>query len=170
MTSLRIALAALVVASAVLGAPAAAQNGADSQLRLDLSRQLLEVSGTMRMSGQMLDQMTRLQVEAFRRANPGRGEAAARFVEDHLAPALRARMGELEDVFVHLWAGNFDAPELEEIIAFYRSPLGRKLIERSPRLMQQGMAAGAAWGERVEREALEQLRSEMSRRNLRPPI
>ena len=117
MTSLRIALAALVVASAVLGAPAAAQNGADSQLRLDLSRQLLEVSGTMRMSGQMLDQMTRLQVEAFRRANPGRGEAAARFVEDHLAPALRARMGELEDVFVHLWAGNFDAPELEEIPA-----------------------------------------------------
>jgi hypothetical protein len=114
--------------------------------------------------------MLRIQADAFRRANPERGDDAARFVEELLAPAFRARLGELESLFLNLWAANFDAAELEELNAFYRTPLGLKLAQRSPALAQQGMQLGAAWGERIERELLERLRPELVRRRLQAPV
>ena len=164
-------LLALALGCAAVASGATAQGAPDDAARrLALAGELLQRTGAMRSSAAMMDQMMRLQADAYRRANPERGDDAARFVEELLAPAFRERLGELEEVFVNLWAANFDVAELEEINAFYRSPLGQKLIQRSPALTQQAMNLGAAWGQRIERELQERLRPELARRRLQAPI
>ena len=43
-----------------------------------------------------------------------------------------------------VYAEEFTEAELRELIAFYRTPLGRKLAERTPELSRKGAEAGAA--------------------------
>ncbi len=43
---------------------------------------------------------------------------------------------------VRLYIASFSESELRELIAFYRSPIGQKALEKMPELMQKGMAIG----------------------------
>jgi hypothetical protein len=45
----------------------------------------------------------------------------------------------LESVYVPLYDASFSTDELEEIVGFYRTPTGRKVVRVLPRLLQQGM-------------------------------
>lgn len=45
----------------------------------------------------------------------------------------------LESVYVPLYDQSFSTQELQEIVVFYRTPTGRKVVEVLPRLLQQGM-------------------------------
>lgn len=45
----------------------------------------------------------------------------------------------LESIYVPLYDESFSTQELQEIVIFYRTPTGRKVVEVLPRLLQQGM-------------------------------
>jgi hypothetical protein len=45
----------------------------------------------------------------------------------------------IESVYVPLYDANFSRSELEEIVLFYRTPTGRKVVEVLPRVSQQGL-------------------------------
>ena len=58
------------------------------------------------------------------------------------------------DAIATLYANNFTAGELRDIEAFYRRPVGQKLLEKSPALAQQT----AQVGQDASRKAAEDLR------------
>ncbi len=41
-----------------------------------------------------------------------------------------------------IYASEFSESEMKELTKFYQSPLGKKMIEKSPELMQKGMLVG----------------------------
>ncbi|RYE20070.1 MAG: DUF2059 domain-containing protein [Sphingobacteriaceae bacterium] len=41
-----------------------------------------------------------------------------------------------------IYASEFTEPEIKELTKFYQTPLGKKMIEKSPALMQKGMLIG----------------------------
>lgn len=45
----------------------------------------------------------------------------------------------LESVYVPLYDASFSTEELQQIVVFYRTPTGQKVVEVLPRLLQQGM-------------------------------
>ena len=47
--------------------------------------------------------------------------------------------------------------ELEEMIAFYETPLGQKMIAKLPVIQQQSAELGGLWAERVAVDAIEKL-------------
>lgn len=49
----------------------------------------------------------------------------------------------LKPDMVKIYADAFSASELKELIAFYRTPTGKKTIEKMPQLMAQGGQIGA---------------------------
>ena len=49
---------------------------------------------------------------------------------------------DMEGAVVQLYKENFSEAELRDIIAFYRTPTGRKALTKMPELMQKGMAIG----------------------------
>jgi hypothetical protein len=65
-----------------------------------------------------------------------------------------------EDVFTPVYMKHFDEEDIDGVIAFYKTPAGKKLIAERPALMkdaaQEGMTAGAKLGMRV----MEELRKE----------
>ena len=51
--------------------------------------------------------------------------------------------GDLEAEMVKAYAETFSSDELETLVGFYRSPVGRKALEQMPALMKRGAEIGA---------------------------
>jgi hypothetical protein len=69
---------------------------------------------------------------------------------DALVPALlesiKARLGDLIEAVAVIYATNFTVAEMKELIAFYRTPIGQKLLEKGPVIAQQSMVVGQKFG------------------------
>ena len=102
-----------------------------------------------------LPQMMRAQMTAVINADPGadaeKKKAALAKVEQVLPVASQAinRMFKdpalIDEMMVEiapLYAKNYTVAELKELTAFYRTPLGRKMMALSPRLSAESMAIG----------------------------
>jgi hypothetical protein len=87
---------------------------------------------------------------------------------DALVPVLQermmARLNELEGSIVAVYAGNFSAAELHDLIVFYKTPTGQKLLEKTPLIAQQTMAAGRKFGEVAGVEAQKQMVDELRKK------
>ena len=53
--------------------------------------------------------------------------------------------GELVELAIPIYTRNFSQQELRELIEFYGSPLGLKLMERTPSIMQESNQAFSGW-------------------------
>ncbi|HVX75674.1 MAG TPA: DUF2059 domain-containing protein [Bradyrhizobium sp.] len=87
---------------------------------------------------------------------------------DALVPIIQdkmmARITDLEGSIVAVYAGNFSAAELHDLIAFYKTPTGQKLLEKTPLIAQQTMAAGRKFGEVAGREAHQEMVDELRKK------
>jgi hypothetical protein len=87
---------------------------------------------------------------------------------DAFAPALldnmNARMTELVEMMALIYARNFTAEEMREMMTFYRTPLGQKLLQRMPVVAQESMTAGQAWGRQIGAEVQSRMIEELRKK------
>jgi hypothetical protein len=84
-----------------------------------------------------------------------------------LLDAVGLRIGEMVDQMASVYARNFTPDEMRQLGAFYRGPLGQKLLDKMPTVMQESMSAGQAFGQRIAGE-LRSLMIEELRKKLGP--
>jgi uncharacterized protein len=87
---------------------------------------------------------------------------------DALVPVVQdkmmARLGELEGSIVGVYAANFSASELRDLIVFYKTPTGQKLLEKTPLIAQQTMVVGRKFGEVAGSEAQHEMVDELRKK------
>lgn len=125
-------------------APAAAHAQAASSPDTAKVRLIRKLVTTARLADQAL-QVIEQGIASQRTTNP---RIPAAFWDRFLEQA-RARRGELEDGYVTMYDHIFTAAEIQGMIAFYESPIGKRFMEVQPQLMREGMALGQAWGARI---------------------
>lgn len=136
-----------ILAWTAAGAPAAdAPAGADPGAR-EAIRELIRVTGGERLARLTAEQM----IARFRQERPG---VPADFWERFLAGV---DTGELLDLMVPIYARHFTRAEIEELLAFYRTPLGRKLVAELPAITHESTMAGYEWGRRLGARAAAEL-------------
>lgn len=96
---------------------------------------------------------------AFIRGNP-QLELGIIDVVDEVALDLVARRGELDDAVARLWAANFETEELQAILDFYTTDVGKKLADFQPRLLQETLLLASNW----ERAISEDMRQRVAER------
>jgi hypothetical protein len=143
------------------GAPAAATQPTPAKIdpakEADI-RRLLELSGTQQMMLQTVSQMATTMKPLMTNALPP-GDYREKLVELFFAKFLSKDLttGVL-DLTVPLYAKYFTDAEIGELIAFYQSPVGRKLVSVNPQLLsdvQQGaMKLGQELGGECMREVI----------------
>ncbi|MGA8611259.1 MAG: DUF2059 domain-containing protein [Xanthobacteraceae bacterium] len=74
------------------------------------------------------------------------------------------RVNELVDTSARIYAGYFTEAELKEILTFYQSPVGRKLIVEEPKALEASMANAGDWGDKLSDEVIAKMRGEMKKR------
>lgn len=107
---------------------------------------------------------------AFEKINPDQGGKIRSILENEFQDELQADRGTLEKGIVAVYEQNFEVAELRDLLAFYQSPIGKKLVERQPVVMQQSMQLGAAWGQAAAERALPKAIERMKQEGLNTNI
>ena len=68
-------------------------------------------------------------------------------------------MDELVTMLVPVYEKHLSEHDLQEMIAFYQTPVGKKYAEKSPFLIQESMQVGQEWGMKVGTAFQEKLRA-----------
>jgi hypothetical protein len=87
---------------------------------------------------------------------------------DALTPVMlegmTANVTALADEMAAVYAKNFSAAELRDLITFYKTPTGQKLLDRTPAITQQSLAVGQAWGQKIAGELQSRMTEELKKR------
>jgi hypothetical protein len=103
------------------------------------------------------------------RANPGHEKEVSDFMSKYYLPEIRKRLPELGDLMAEEYARYFTAEELGQLVAFYKSDIGQKLVALQPKMMQDAMQLGRAWGGKVAIEVLRKVEPELEKQGLKSP-
>jgi uncharacterized protein len=111
---------------------------------LKTARQLLDAMHASATSDQMVKQMMASMGAGLEASNPGKGAEVQKLLSEVILPEISKIKPELLDASANIYAANFSNDELKQVLAYYQSDIGRKMIERLPTLIQeQGQVARA---------------------------
>jgi hypothetical protein len=72
---------------------------------------------------------------------------------------MKRSLPELEEPVIAIYDANFSGDEIKQLVAFYQSPVGRKIVVQLPQLAQQIVAMGQSWGQQAGARAVERIRA-----------
>lgn len=61
------------------------------------------------------------------------------------------------DMIVPVYEAHFSDDEVKQLIAFYESPIGKKLAAAQPLIVQESMTVGQKWGRQVGQRVMQRL-------------
>jgi hypothetical protein len=108
---------------------------ADEMSHRQAAEELLQ---TMKVEKQMetaMNQMLDVQMKAQPALVPYK-DVMRKFLDKHISYAA------LKDELIQIYVDEFTEPELKQIVAFYKTPPGKKIVEKGPALMTKGMQLG----------------------------
>jgi len=146
----------------------AATGGADPRA-LDLARKLIDLTGATVLGEQMASTTVQQIAQTMKIANPTKGPEVESFVSDFFLPQLREDMPAFMEEVAKLYAQRFGAADLQRIITFYQSDVGKKMLRETPQIMQQVVGMGVSWGDRVSRRSQEEFAKAAAARGLKVP-
>jgi uncharacterized protein len=166
----RQALAALIALALIsIAAPVAAQPPAPVPTRhpspaaILLAKQIVEIKGVKAMFDPLVRGVVDKVRDMFLQTNfmwaKDLNEVAA-IMQKEYAP----RANELVDAAARIYASHFTEAELKNILSFYQSPLGQKMIAEEPKALDESMAHAGQWGDNLSEEVMAKMRAEMKKR------
>jgi len=153
-------------APAAPAAPAPPANPVTAESR-KAATDLTDMIGVNRQSQQLIAIMRGQMIQLVMRSGSKPQDEATKIVDEVLMPDFTAQSAELTAQIVDVWAASFSLDDLNGLIAFYKTPLGQKLIATLPAVTQKGMAAGQAWGQRIYQAAIQKHRADLEARGLK---
>ena len=154
------ALVAVALGAAVFSVamPAMAQEVPPEQLAL--ARQYIDLTDRAAVYEVTLVEIGIGTLQRITSQNPELAEEADKAVGRVLS-TYQDRKGELLDQFARLYAIRFTAEELQQIVAFYESPVGSKLAATNTEVNQEIQAVMQVFTNNTRREFFAKVRSEL---------
>ena len=119
--------------------------GVFGQTKNDDIVKLLKVSGADKMSSQIFDAM----IAQFKPLAPNANWAEIK---------RKANLDGLLYECVPVYDKYYTHDDIKQLIKFYESPLGKKLVDTSPLVMNESMAIGQRWGEKLAQVIMAELK------------
>jgi uncharacterized protein len=154
-------LAAAAVALAAITPAAQAQQPPAASMAV--AKQLIATTGATTVFNPLIAGVVEQAKLLYLQQNPGLAkdlnEVAAKLRTD-----LQPRFSELSDEVAKLYATNFSEQELKDILAFYQSPAGKKMLTVQPKVIDSSMAFAQNWANKLSDEVIAKMREEMKKR------
>ncbi|HZP74933.1 MAG TPA: DUF2059 domain-containing protein [Pseudolabrys sp.] len=81
-----------------------------------------------------------------------------------LSKELAPRYSEIMNELIRSYATQFTEQELKDLIAFYKSPLGKKALEVEPQILDHSMDFARNWSRTLSETVVTRMRAEMKKR------
>jgi hypothetical protein len=141
--------------------PAAAQQ--PSPAAIATAKELLAAKGATAIFEPLIPGMVESTKNTFLPSNPGLfkdlNEVAAK-LRTEFAP----KRHEIIDEIAKLYAQRFTDAELKEVLAFYKSPIGKKFAADEPAVIDQGLQRAEAWSKKTSEDVMNRFRAEMKKK------
>jgi len=138
----------------------------DHGARLELARKIVSADSAGKMQNQVLAMMARQFSAMAQSRNPGKEKEVQALISEVFGK-MSQRKDEINGKVAALYAEKYTLAELQQMIAFRNSPLGRKMDKTMPEIMRQSMIFGQKWGQKISAEVMQQLRQKASQRGLK---
>jgi hypothetical protein len=166
----RYAMAALIAfALAAMAGPAAAQGAAPnvahqpSQAAIQMAKQILETKHADAIFDPLVRGVVVKTRDFFMQTN-FMWSKDLNEVTDVLIKQYSTRTAELMNDAARIYASHFTEPELKQLLTFYQSPLGQKVIAEEPKAADESMSSAATWADKLSEEVINKMRAEMKKR------
>lgn len=97
------------------------------------------------------------------RENKNYSNISESFWKEFQAEIEKTSETRLIDMFVDIYFKYFTESDLKEIIAFYKTPIGQKLLHNNPAIIKDAMSVGKKWGEDVAEQVVDKLKKELKK-------
>jgi len=139
----------LILLAPVAGSPVWAQTTDAQAKRADIIR-LLRMTGAAQGATQALD----LMLPSLKQSMPQ--------VPETLWQQFRSevREDEMIELTYGIWDKHFTHQEVRDLIHFYQSPTGQKIIRETPAIQRESLVAGQKWGNQIVDRIVVRLREQ----------
>ena len=130
----------------------------DAEKRANIEA-LLKDTGMLANMNRIIDLLTPQIIGGLKKTN---GEIPAAVWDEFTGictEEMKRSFPELEEPVIAIYDANFSADEIKQLVAFYQSPVGRKIVVQLPQLMQQSVTMGQSWGQQAGVRAVERIRA-----------
>ena len=114
-------------------------------------KKLLDLTG----SGKLAIQMVKTLIPSFQKTY---SDVPQEFWDD-FTKEIKAE--DLINLTVPIYGKYYSEMDVDQLIAFYNSPVGKKSIEVLPMIMQESMTAGQTWGRQIAEKVVQQLKENL---------
>jgi uncharacterized protein len=161
--SLRLARFCMAVALLVGTGAAATHAQQPTPGAIAAAKELLEIKGASAMFEPVINGVVETVKNNFLQTNPSLAKDLSE-VAAQLRAEFAPRRAEVLNDFANLYAQRFSEQELKEVVAFYKTPTGKKFVAEEPLVIDQGLQRAQAWSQRLAEEVLSRMRAEMKKR------
>jgi hypothetical protein len=156
-----VALAMTALAMTGLAKPAAAADPSPTSILI--AKQIIQIKGVSGMFDPLVRGVVEKVKDQFMQTNfmwaKDLNEVAANMHEEY-----DSRSAELVDVAARIYASHFTEAELKDMLVFYKSPLGQKMIVEEPKALDESLSSAGQWGDTLAAEVIGKMRIEMKKR------
>lgn len=134
----------LILSFALLSFTTNAQN----TTKTEKIKQLLELSGSGKMGIQVMDQM----MSSFK--------SSYSVVKQEFWEEFKKEINpdDIENMILPIYDKYYTEADIDQLTAFYKSPIGKKMIQTMPLVMRESMIAGQNWGKEIATKVLARLK------------
>jgi hypothetical protein len=162
-------VAGLVLGLALAGLPASAQQQAAPPLKpaspaaIAAAKEILTLKNAAAMYAAAVPNIVQQTKEQLLQTNLNY-QKDLNEVAVIVAQALTGKEKEIGDGMAQIYANEFTEQELKDLVTFYRSALGQKLLTAEPRAIQFSMSFMNQWAQNFAEAVNAQFRAEMRKR------
>jgi hypothetical protein len=113
----------------------------------DRIKTLLEVTGSGTIGIQVMENM----INSFKKSMP---KVPSTFWDDFMKEVNSATLIEL---IIPIYAKHYTDAEIIQLLEFYQTPLGKKVIEKLPLISQESYVVGSEWGKQISEQVVKRL-------------
>ena len=157
----------LLLIGVAFAGSANAQQRAPSAGAMALAKELVELNGAAKMFDPLVSGVIERHKELLIQTNPNLSRdlnEAAQKLHAEMAP----RRSEMQNEVVKVYAQHFTEQELKDAVAFYKSPLGRKLISEEPKVNADSIRQADQWASKFAEQIIARLRAELKKKGHNP--
>jgi hypothetical protein len=162
-TITRLAVAAILTGLACTGIAGAQTAASPSPAAIAAAKELVMLKGGANMFDPLIPGVIESVKNTYVPTNPQLiqplNEVAAQLRKDY-----EPKRAEILNEVSRIYAQHFTEQELKDLVAFYKTPLGQKMITQEPIALDQSLKAAQDWASKFSDEVLQRFRAEMKKK------
>lgn len=130
---------------------------------------LMEITGSKNLGLQFGSAINQNIAKAWKQKNPNIPERAFQILSEEVNKAMADNMDTLMSQIVTIYNNHFTKAEIDELLAFYSTPIGKKMISVLPQILKESLTVGQTWGQTLAPQLLENIKKRFKEEGITPP-